>query len=246
VIYFPEHTTITQNAPGGMTYRSCQSYGGYHFEVHRNGLNFSYAAIPSCPGFAEWNLSTLEYEELATAHEVIEAATDALPDTNPAFSLTVDAFSPWILIGGEIGDLCSLSPSEYREGDFVAQRIWSNAAAMANDRDPCIPADPAVPYYAVAAAPDMIQMVAAGGAATFELTAWSTAAIPAWTVSNSTQGTFTPTVNLTATRMNNGDHATLTVHVPAGTASQSYAIVYVFAMRTRSDYHVTPVAVYVP
>jgi hypothetical protein len=37
--------------------------------------------------------------------------------------------------------------------------------------------------------------------------------------------TWTPTYNLSTDQMNNGEHASLTVTVPPGTPSQSYAII---------------------
>jgi hypothetical protein len=46
--------------------------------------------------------------------------------------------------------------------------------------------------------------------------------------------------------VNNGDHATLTIDVPAGTPSMSYAIVYLEWGRSTTDYSAWPVVVYVP
>jgi hypothetical protein len=249
--YFPSHTTVTDESFG----ESCVAYGGFHFEVENGGRPFAYAVIPSC-GSSMPELTSVENEEQTVAHEVLEAASDRLPDTNPAFRFTDSGFtfSPWLFVGGELADLCELAGGEsaiVRDGSFVAVRIWSNAAAIRNDRDPCIPADPTVPYFSVAITPDRAVEVGAGSSTTFDLAGWSTAPVPDFDVqafaSAGGPGTFMADVFVVRPSMNNGDHATLTVSVPPGTPSNSYAIVYVAATaRGSSDYRYSPVVVYVP
>jgi hypothetical protein len=246
LLYFPRHTTITDDSLG----MSCVTYGGYHYEVDNGGHPFAYAVIPSCDSFQP-SLTSLEFEEATVSHEVVEAATDRLPQSDPAweFPRSSFSFSPWLFIGPELGDLCAVrvgADASVREGGFVATRIWSNAAASSNDRDPCIPADPTVPYYAVSISPAAAVGVAAGASTTFALDAWSTAPVDDFRLyAAPSGGTFTPEIALDLTTVNNGDHATLTVSVPVGTPSDAYAIVYVETVRSADEYSGTPVVVYV-
>jgi hypothetical protein len=244
VLYFPTHTHITDPMFGD----SCRAYGGYHFEGMAGGLPFSYAVVPSCPGFNP-SLADAESEQEAAAHEIIEAATNARPRTAPAFSFSQTSIdlSPWIFIGGEVADLCALrvgNTSYVRESGFVASRVWSNSAAMANDRDPCIPDDPTAPYTSVSISPANVVFAPAGSTTHFDLVVWSTAPAPAETLYAAPYGgTFTATVSVDRMSVVNGDHATLSVGVPAGTPSNAYGIVYVGLAHSPSDYQGFPVVV---
>jgi hypothetical protein len=247
VLYFPSTTHIRDPDLGD----SCVAYGGYHYEIANAGSPFSYAVMPNCPGFAP-GLSAIEFEEAAFAHEVIEAATDARPTSHPAFEFSqLGSFvSPWLFVGPELADLCALrvSPVSYpREAGFTASRLWSNAAAMANDRDPCVPANPATPYYALSITPDYIVMASPGSSVTYELDAWTTVPMADFQIyAAASGGTFVPGISVDHTIVNNGDHATLTVTVPAGTPAGSYALVYVEAVVSSTEYSATPVVVYLP
>lgn len=247
MIYFPSHTVVTESGAGaGM--QSCMSFGGYHSQASSGGNNFAYAVIPACPS-RESSLSAVESEELVVTHEVIEAATDPYPQSDPAFTFDLNSASPWLLVGPEVGDLCALrvGPTSYvRYDTFVATRVWSNAVAIANNADPCVPADPSVPYYSVSVTPDTIQFPSAGQTVTFDLTAWSTLQTTPWrVVAQATGGTFMPTTQLSVTRMNNGDHATLTVSIPAGTPRGSRSLIYLESVRSISEYNAIPLAVVV-
>lgn len=251
VAYFPAHTTITDPLLG----TSCETHAGYHNETTTaDGRPFSYAVIPSC-GSSNPLLSDVEQEEEALTHEVIEAATDSLPFTAPGFAFSTTALvpSPWLVAGAELADLCEyrFGPSAFvREGGFVAARVWSNAAAALNDRDPCAPADLAVAYGSLSITPDEIVGVPAGSSTTFDVTAWTTARMPSLQVaaltSMATPGMFTPDAVLDHTSMNNGDHATLTVSAPFGTPSGYFGIVYVQVTNSTGDTDLLPVVVGVP
>jgi hypothetical protein len=231
------------------------THAGYHNETTTaDGQPFSYAVIPNCGSFTGW-LTDVEQEEEALSHEVIEAATDARPFNDVAFAFSANdpTWSPWLLAGAEVADLCEYrqGPAAFvRESGFVACHVWSNAAARANDRDPCLPADLAVPYGTVSVTPDAIQPVAVGSSITFDVTAWTNMRMPALSVvafagAASTQ-LFMPDVTLDRSSMNNGDHATLTVRAPIGTASGLYGIVYIQVMNTMGDTDLVPVGVYTP
>jgi hypothetical protein len=247
VIYFPMSTRITDPVQGD----SCHAYGGYHYESTSGGHRFSFAVIPACHGFNPL-LADLDSEEEAAAHEIIEAATDPFPVTAPAFEYSRSAISlsPWLLVGPELADLCALrvsTTSTVRESGFVAPRIWSNAAAIANDGDPCVPAVGTAPYASISISPYEIRSVPAGTSTTFDIVAWSTAPVAAFGLSAvDNGGTIAPTVSLDRHVVNNGDHATLTVSVPAGAASGSYGIIDVEIAHSATDYEAFPVVVAVP
>lgn len=247
LIYFPSTTTITDPDLG----QSCMSYGGYHFEGRdAGGVPFAYAVIPACTAFNP-SLTDLEFEEEAVSHEVIEAATDALPTSDPAYAFPQRGpdYSPWLYVGPELADLCALRVgpnAAYREGGFVATRMWSNAIAAAGNADPCIP-DSGVPFRSISITPDTIQFITAGESITFAIDAWTTAPVPDYQLYAAVSGgTFMPDAVLDRTVVNNGAHATLTVTAPAGSPSGAYALVYVEVVTRTTEYDGIPVVVVVP
>ena len=71
--------------------------------------------------------------------------------TNPAWSQVDNQHIFWELAlgGGEIGDMCAQDPAsfvKFQPFNYVVQRVWSNAAAMAGN-DPCVPDLPADVYF---------------------------------------------------------------------------------------------------
>lgn len=250
VLTFPPRTRITSDLTGV----SCESFGGYHDEaLARDGRTFAYAVIPSCAVGTAW-LSELEVEQEAFSHEVIEAATDAHPFTSPAFQF--DAHDPapshWLFAGAEVADLCQYRSGPAgltREDGFVACRVWSNAASMLNDRDPCVPADPGAPFATVSITPATVQVASPGERVTFDVLAWSTVLTPPLDVvafaGAESALTFAPEVALDRPVLRNGDHATLTVGVPIGAPSGTFGLAYVQVTRG-DDLDYVPVAVVVP
>jgi hypothetical protein len=251
VVYFPEQTLVTWSANGST---SCSSFDGFHNSATTSGgETFTYAVINSCAG-SDPTLTLVENSEVTVAHEVIEAATDAQPLATPAFELMRTDSSPWLLVGGELADLCALrvGPWAYpRYGSFVTALVWSNAAARANDRDPCIPEDASAPYDSVAVTPSTLQPIQPGGSVTFDLAGWSTARVPTWQVTATpapaSATMFMPSVSIDHASMNNGDHATLTVFAPPSAGSQTYALIYVaISVSGSTNADAVPVGVFVP
>ena len=117
-----------------------------------------YAVIPRCPG----PLATIDEVTVAASHEIIEMATDPMPQSAPAFSGPDVDHLVWGNVSGgdEVGDLCNYAEGptsiDVRRVDgFMVQRTWSNAAAEAN-RDPCVPPVSA-PYFI--AVPDLDEQI---------------------------------------------------------------------------------------
>jgi hypothetical protein len=162
---------------GAYGIQSCVEYYGYHYEA-----GFVYALVASCAPAGLYD--ELEQTEITAAHELAEAVTDPYPYSLPAYQLNgVFTFA------GELGDLCQ--GRNDRAGGFAYQRIWSNRAAAAGG-DPCVPPNPAEPYFRVEISPQVTKM-AIGETRELTFTAWSTAPIGELeVVVYYNGGTFTP------------------------------------------------------
>ncbi|HEY2365626.1 MAG TPA: hypothetical protein VGH87_04530, partial [Polyangiaceae bacterium] len=158
-VFYPAETTIV-NDDGEV---SCARFGGYHGEARNaNGESVVYVAMPRCATFGD--LRGLDALTSALSHELVEAATDPLVRTKPAYAAVDAAHMVWNLMPlGEIGDLCSYDSRSYDRlvGSFMVQRVWSNASAKAG-HDPCVPA-PDGPYLrAVPVLTDTVPLVYGG------------------------------------------------------------------------------------
>ncbi len=189
---------------GGAT--CCQDFGGYHLEVRSNGVAVPYAVGCSCPGALGPNLSVLQERTVAISHELIEAATDPLPRSDPAYTRQDFAHYVWtFLTGGEVGDLCAFNPDlVYRlpGTTYSVQRSWSNAAAE-RAQNPCVPAPTIGPYVNAFAALDPIAfgagvnafptqglIIPLGTSRTVPVTLYSTGPSASWTVTAYTYEDF--------------------------------------------------------
>lgn len=243
MIYYPSTTSITIDDQAVCTV----SAGGYHSEsTLSTGESFTYATVTNCVGALPVNPP--ENIEWAASHEFIEAATDPLPDTDPGYLITSET-NPWALIGGEVADLCTGIFPQWSEGGYNAiNRVWSNGPAAAGG-DPCQPEPAGDPFYSTDDEPLTLVPVTAGSQTTFTVTGWSTGVVPDWEVlTEYYEGTFTavPTLTPATPTLNNGQTASLTIAVPAGTASQSYSIIDVLSGNSQSNFTSTIVGVYVP
>ena len=134
--------SITNVSMGGGV--GCQDYNGYHNDFQlQNGKYVIYAVMPRCPPPVKADTLTDMMAAIAS-HELIEAATDPLPQDQPAFQ-TVDAdHAGWELVTGgtENGDLCAPFPGVFSRTmpnlPYLVQRTWSNVAGAAG-HDPCAP-----------------------------------------------------------------------------------------------------------
>ncbi len=240
MIYFPSATNVTVAGEALCQY----SGGGYHYQIEQTlgGQTFAYAVISACPGQG----AAHELLQAAASHELIEACTDPAW-SGPAYALQ-DTTSPWSLFGGEVGDMCSFVAPAWSEGSYDAlQRVYSNASAQ-DGGVPCVPSSG--PYYATDVEPQSYVPVAAGQSTTFDVTGWSTAPVSDWVLTAvpyiSSPSTFQPFVSVAASMLNNGQKTTLTVGIPVGTASQSYALVLLESSQSQNDYTASLVGVYVP
>ncbi len=128
VVYTPPGTTVLQ-----MGFKSCDTFGGLHTSLATAGLpSFIYAVVPRCHNDYDTDVGNLTR---AASHEIVEAITDPLTPSNPAWSTQ----EPSISTGAEIADAC---PGGVAVVDsYRLSRYYSNTAAHTGQR-PCVPAPP--------------------------------------------------------------------------------------------------------
>jgi hypothetical protein len=234
MLQFPRQTVISAGSS-----MSCIDFGGYHASARRNGLEVAYAVIATCPGFVDGE-SDLRNRELVSSHELIEAATDPLPDNHPGFQLT-DPVSPWLALGAEVADLCTRGDdtATWKESGFVAQRSWSNAAAAAG-KDPCVPGQQK-PYFNAVAKLDTMPRIAPGATQTIELSGWATDAEGtfSWPLEVASDKPSDVALTFSDAHLNTAKNTTLDVRINAAAAPGEVIRVFVFSDDT-ADYQVLP------
>jgi hypothetical protein len=234
IAYFPAHTRVAFDGADS----SCADFGGYHLSARRDGVELVYAVIVTCPGLFQ-GLSTLEGRMIATSHELIEAATDPIPNNRPTFRV-VDPRGSWSGLGTEVADLC-VRPDEsavWREGGFPAQRSWSNNAIATGD--PCVPVPTEAPYYNVVAESPVLPRIVPGDSESVRLIGWSTGATSDWQLSAQASGAGKPTVRVSDNRLHAGEAATLDISVPSTTARGTILQLFVYSGFSATTYQVLP------
>jgi hypothetical protein len=245
VVFFPSGTDVTlPQAAGGNAICSLGPMAAYHWEA--SSPRFAYAVVPACAfqGVPE----TLDQRQQAAAHEIMEAVTDPFPATAPAFAI-VDANDPWAAGGGEVADLCEGELTT--ESTFTLPRIWSNGAASANDRSPCIPFSGTFFDASVSSAAGKASKavpVSPGHSVSMVVEGFSTQPIDPWQLETyvvAGLSSFNPSPVLAATTIGNGETTSLSLTVPASAKSQTFATVLLYS-RSGSEMHSWPVVVYAP
>jgi hypothetical protein len=158
-LFFPQTSTITDGDD-----KSCVTFGGYHMEGQTNaGRSMIYAVVPRCANFN--GLTGIDMVTVAASHELIEAATDPLVVTSPAFRRPDRDHAIWgIVFTSEAGDMCAQNPDvnvKLPGFAYAVQKSWSNVAAAAS-HDPCAPNLPGQVYFNSAPALDDFIQVSDG------------------------------------------------------------------------------------
>ena len=238
IVNYPAHSTIL-----GGDQMSCRDYLGFHASARRGEREIAYAVIPSCPDDAIAGLTSIQVHEVATSHELMEAATDPVPLNNPGFQLA-DRASSWQALGNEVADLCERGDVSrvWQEQIFFAQRIWSKTLALVGE--PCIPLPGPGAFFSVQASPDGLQRVAAGATIHYRLNAYSTSVSAHWGLSVDSTAAEKPTMALGATTLAPGFATTLDVTVPSDAETASSLDVFVFS-KAGFDYQITPLRIVV-
>jgi hypothetical protein len=248
VLYLPANIRIIHQ---GMTNTGCKIFGAYHTSFGARGDNW--AVVQRCV-----DQNPIENMTIGASHEIIEAVTDPndrgyrLPQIATQTPWTDTIWNAYDRRGGaELADLCT--GSFWVEQAFVAQRIWSNAAARRGG-DPCVP-PLNQPYYNVDFDQDWYS-VAAGGSVSIQARGWATGDVGRWPIRVSADGgdvsfTLDPPTGTTPLIGANGT-VDLTVTAPADAPSGSYAVLRVVSERPASPPgltdggHVSYVGVYIP
>jgi hypothetical protein len=178
----------------------------------------------------------------------MEAATDPQPFHGYHFS---DNTNPWSYVpgGAEVGDVCDVTNDEYN-GQFWAQRIWSNTAAKQENQSPCIPTPSGYQYFTTIVTNGdggAAATVKAGDTAIFTATGWSQGSVPNFTVAvqNPTGGSA-EIAGGSSTTLNNGVQVQLKVSVASGLPSGTPVYVELDStMDNFGSYSATPVVVFV-
>jgi hypothetical protein len=147
-LVYPTGTTIELQGA-----KSCQSFASYHLsttlDANHGSLPVAYMVIPRCANYRGY--TGIDAMTVGGSHELIEAATDPYPYTNPAYYvLDPPHFHYTFVLGGsETADLCVTSSGPFfkdAELGYVVQRSWSNKQA-ATSYNPCVPAPVNEPYF---------------------------------------------------------------------------------------------------
>jgi hypothetical protein len=224
------------------TASSCAGAPGYHASfANTPAQQVVFAVTQYCPA---GGLTGLEAEELEASHELIETTTAPLYNANAAMpSATagyqiLDPTNPFSALGGAVAELCMVPgcpacpvpPVVDAATGYLTARVWSNAAAATDDQQPCMPSW-TQGYFNVSPSPNTPQTVAAGSSTSFALTGWSAEQSSSpWTIEVVPSGLgFTPGLSFTEATLQSGQTMALTVTVPAGTASGTQTVVYVYS-----------------
>jgi hypothetical protein len=188
----PDANTIyTLYLPDSVTFNGTSSpcenlFEGYHSEGTYNGTNYVYAIVIEC---ADTPIASLADNTTETAaHEIAESASDGFSNpTTGAGGYYIDFNDPntWAWNDdedGEIADLCvdyyNLGQDKWVEGSYTYQRIWSVAAAAAN-QNPCHPIPAGEVYFNAAPASAFLE-ANVGETITIEVDAFSDAPRGEW------------------------------------------------------------------
>jgi hypothetical protein len=148
VLLFSSSTAVSVS--GG---RLCDDQGflAYHAEASISGTPVAMVVATDCDASDPSGLSGPGLVTAALSHELVEAATDPLADSAPAYSDVDPDHAMWsaAIDGGELADLCENEwPNLIVPEDlgYPVQRIWSNAGAKAGT-GPCMPVPPGEVYF---------------------------------------------------------------------------------------------------
>ena len=245
IVFFPASSKVNIDP----SVVSCAHVGGWHMETTSGSERVRYAVVPRCKG----NSPGMTTEDIATdvaSHELVEAATDPLPFSDPAYAQLDDAHAYLgdVLLN-ELGDLCTSEPGSSTNKlpgmPYMVQRTWSNQS-IASGRDPCVPELPGEIYFsAVPELPDVVTYfgrfdsndvravkVPIGHTVTIPLdlyssrplsTPWHVEALDLETYQGSSGSALT--FSLDKSTGLNGDHLQLTIGTKADASTGSHAFV---------------------
>jgi hypothetical protein len=235
VLYYPSGTSVTLDAPSG-TETSCMDFSGYHsstqLDASHGSAPVTYVVIPRCASLGM--VTGIDAATGAASAQLVEAATNPYPLSNPAYAHVDNAHIEWQLVygGSEVGDMCGENAGaliKLSSFPYTVQRTWSNAAETAG-LDPCVPAPPGEVYFnsepilsdslMLVGTQVMAAKVAVGGTVVVPLDLFSHGSTSGpWTVTASDIEALegqTPqvTFSFNTSTGQNGDVLQMTIHAP--------------------------------
>jgi hypothetical protein len=131
----------------------CSAYDAYHSETKVGTTSVPYAVSCSCPGFDGPSITDIAERTVNISHELVEAATEPFPYSNPSWGREDDPNVVWTLTTvGEVADMCEFNNDAYfipPGATYMIQRVWSDKAARAF-LNPCVPQITSAPYFGAA------------------------------------------------------------------------------------------------
>jgi hypothetical protein len=148
-LFFDPATRLVVN---GQSFCGSGDPSAYHDELTIGTTPVPVAIIPTCGMLANSpSLMGADVLTLALSHELVEAVTDPLVNSNPAYTGIDPDHILWAIAlnGAEVADLCENElPNALIPPDvgYPVQRIWSNAGAKAGT-GPCVPVPPGEIFF---------------------------------------------------------------------------------------------------
>jgi hypothetical protein len=241
-IYPPHGAAVSLDGDAG-----CTSFGGYHYWIDATAragglVRTQYVVIPDCGNGSDITI--------AASHEILETATDPLPNVQTGYYMTDPG---WLAVwngGGEVADMCN-TPPWITENGFSLTHAFNNKSAAAG-HSPCVPA--AAGVYFSAAPEKQILELGVGKSATIEVTAYSDGPRAAWSLRAldlEQQNGKTPVLSFSiggvpnaSPSVTNGAKVALTVTVLRAPASGEYAA-YLLDSRSNGIENDWPASVHV-
>jgi hypothetical protein len=225
VVTIPPGVQVQWNRFGPLL--SCSAFLTYH---DFTAAKHVYAVVPDCPGAVN-GLTDADEKTVGASHEVSEATTDPYGDAFIANNLP---------FGAEIGDLCEGRTTS--AGGFRVQREFSNKSAAAGS-NPCLPADPSLPYFGVGPVSETVLTVPSSGSSTLDALVFSD--MPLGGAVSIQVVPFGPVgVTVSSTSAAPGEHVTITV-TGKGQPGDAYGFELLGLNSAYSDYSSWPVQVQV-
>lgn len=143
---------VTRLVVDGQTFCGKGDPSAYHDELTIGTTPVAVAIIPTCGMLgSSSSLTGVDVLTLALSHELVEAATDPLVKSSPAYTAIDRNHILWAvaLNGAELADLCENDQPVGTTPDdigYPVQRIWSNAGASAGT-GPCVPVPPGEIFF---------------------------------------------------------------------------------------------------
>jgi hypothetical protein len=250
MLYLPESVALLNAGQD-----DCDNNSGYHTETTA-GANQHVVYGVVAAKCSDPTMSVIDSATETAVHEIAEAATDPHTDSDTGWIGFDPPHYAWELFQqrqDENGDACEFYDDAYykdTELGYAAQRLWSNAAAIAG-KNPCVPA-PSEPYFNVTTlSQDTVTttgttglmhtargfQIKPGATKTFDIGFFSDVPTADWQVDAvEGNGFSTPSMqHLTASvdkpKGNNGATATVTVNVTSAPSKGNQLLVTLISSR---------------